>query len=72
MKITKQEKEKVLYRTLYSGDIFKYENRFYIVTNEEILSNDVSVNAICLESGDFEFFCDSDLVEMIDYEFIVK
>ena len=73
MKITDRFKRKeTAYRYVDAGVVFKYENEYYMAT-EEITDNYGDVcNCVELGSGDLYSLDDDTMVEVVDAEMIVK
>ena len=72
MKITKSYVNKNLINIcdVEGGTIVKYEGNYYLVSNEDLDSNEETC-LINLENGKPEYISFSEDVELIDYEFNV-
>lgn len=69
MKITDKFKRKETeYREVEAGIVFKWKNEYYMAT-EEIFD---TYNSINLDSGEYRYFDDDTMVEVLEAELIVK
>lgn len=73
MKITDRFKRKeTRYSSINSGIVFKYENEYYMRTDELRDNYDDIYDCVNLESGELNSFDDSTMVEVLEAEMIVK
>lgn len=73
MKITDRFKRKeTKYGSIDVGIVFKYENEYYMTTEEITDNYDDVYNCVKLESGELYSFDNDDMVEVLDAEMIVK
>ena len=75
MKITDERKDtKVEFQTLVIGDVFKWENKFFIKTPRVLSQSETWMvfNAVRLDNGTHTYFAVQDLVELHDAELIIR
>lgn len=73
MKITDKFKRKeTAYRNVGVGAVFKYENEYYMATEEIEDSYEDVYNCVKLESGELYSLDNDTMVEVLDAEMIVK
>lgn len=73
MKITDRFKRKeTAYRYVGNGAVFKYENEYYMTTEEITDNYDDVYNCVNLESGELYSFDSDTMVEVLEAEMIVK
>ena len=71
MNIREQYNNTTTFDTLDCGDIFVYNNIFFMKT-EERRYNNIVINAVRLNNGGLTDFNDDDNVEEIDGEFVIQ
>lgn len=74
MKITKAGTEKIKFKNLKIGTVFKLNDCYFMkIENLDVYDKDFcTANAISLEHGMAYYFSDFDEVELVEYDFIVK
>lgn len=73
MKITDERKDnKIEFQTLNLGDVFKWENEFFIKTWLIENREGLNFNAVRLENGAHTYFAVHNLVEPLDAELIIR
>ncbi|MBQ4122255.1 hypothetical protein IJD44_00800 [bacterium] len=73
MKITDRFKRKeTAYRDVEAGVVFKYENEYYMTTEEITDNYDDVCNCVNLGSGELLSFDIDTMVEVLDAELVIK
>lgn len=73
MKITDRFKRKeTRYSSIDSGIVFKYENEYYMTTDELRDNYEDIYNCVNLKNGELNNFDDETMVEVLEAEMIVK
>lgn len=73
MKITDAFKRKeTAYRNVGAGTVFKYENEYYMVTEEIEDSYEDTYNCVNLDNGELYYFDNADMVLVLKAEMIVE
>jgi hypothetical protein len=74
MKITDRSKRKETeYRYVDAGVVFRYENEYYMATEELTDSyDDIYSNCVNLNSGELSYLEEDSMVEVLEAELIVK
>lgn len=74
MKITNKNAKYVKFDTVLEGDVFEYASTYYIKTDERYggAFKDECSNAVNLTTGEHTYFVDTNTVNLIDCELVIK
>ena len=73
MKIEVRKKTNgVLFKDIYPGCVFEYDDFYYIKVNDTFRCEDAEYNAIALDDGDFALFEDNDEVFVPSAKLVIE
>lgn len=77
MEIERKIGERIKIGSLDYGEVFRWDNQYYIVTqwecdSEEDAEEGYTTMAVNLRNGDFAKFCDDDIVEQVTCRLVVE
>ncbi len=71
-KINYEQNSEVNFEEIKEGEIFNYREHLFIRTKDSFEYEDVILNTVCLDNGNFVHFNKNDKVRKIDVEINVK